>query len=216
MSTRSSTRLRDVRVKAEQADTPSSSASKNPLKRKSALSSSTTRSARSILKTEDDELDESTLARLKLEADEYRQAEDENEGTTPSKKRTTARTKNSAAVAVSVKAESTSTTTATNRVKKEASDDKDRVKKSKFATKEPVGWKVTLDRLREFRLHNPAPVDTMGCERLAEVGDHIPPEVRIVGHISRSSLPLPPLPPLLPLHGPCLFSLISYIFSLFL
>jgi hypothetical protein len=34
-----------------------------------------------------------------------------------------------------------------------------------------------LDRLREFRLQNPAPVDTMGCERLAEVGDHIPPEV---------------------------------------
>ncbi|KAH7044991.1 DNA glycosylase [Linnemannia elongata] len=51
------------------------------------------------------------------------------------------------------------------------------VKKSKFATKEPGGWEITLDRLREFRLQNPAPVDTMGCERLAEVGDHIPPEV---------------------------------------
>ncbi|KAK5821276.1 DNA glycosylase, partial [Linnemannia elongata] len=41
----------------------------------------------------------------------------------------------------------------------------------------PGGWEITLDRLREFRLQNPAPVDTMGCERLAEVGDHIPPEV---------------------------------------
>ncbi|KAI7816572.1 DNA glycosylase, partial [Gamsiella multidivaricata] len=42
----------------------------------------------------------------------------------------------------------------------------------------PVGWKITLDRLREFRLQNPAPVDTMGCERLAETGDEIPPEVK--------------------------------------
>ncbi|ORZ16061.1 DNA glycosylase [Lobosporangium transversale] len=50
-------------------------------------------------------------------------------------------------------------------------------KKSRYATKEPVGWEITLDRLREFRLQNPAPVDTMGCERLAEVGETIPPEV---------------------------------------
>ncbi|GJJ76916.1 endonuclease III [Entomortierella parvispora] len=164
MSTRSSTRLRDVRIKAEQAE--SSDSSKNPLKRKSAVSNPSTRQTRTIVKTEDGDLDESSLARLKIEADEYRQAlEEEDNEATPSKKRTTARAKNSAATA------------ATDRVKKEASDDKEAVKKSKFATKEPLGWKVTLDRLREFRLHNPAPVDTMGCERLAEVGDHIPPEV---------------------------------------
>lgn len=91
---------------------------------------------------------------MKLEADEHRQAlaAEKNNKVTPARKR-------------SVKEEPGS------------SSGPGVVKKSKYATKEPVGWETTLDRIREFRMQNPAPVDTMGCERLAEVGDHIPPEV---------------------------------------
>ncbi|KAG0045981.1 DNA N-glycosylase and apurinic/apyrimidinic (AP) lyase [Gryganskiella cystojenkinii] len=170
MSTRSSCRLRNVRIKTEQVDSNTGHNDPNPLKRKNDSSSSssststttsrTRQTARTIVKNEDGDLNESTLARLRLEADEHRRAlEDETAG--PVKKGRKATTAGNSAAVVIKKEESSSTGT----------------KKSKFATKEPLGWKVTLDRLRDFRLHNPAPVDTMGCERLAEVGEHIPPEV---------------------------------------
>ncbi|KAF9182254.1 DNA N-glycosylase and apurinic/apyrimidinic (AP) lyase [Haplosporangium sp. Z 767] len=156
MATRSSTRLRNARVKEEQVDTSTSAASLTPLTTSAGLpkrSSTSTRTTQPIVKNEDGEPDEQTLARLKLEANDYRKAL----AAEKSNKRT------SAAVS-EIKQE--------NEARYGSS-----LKKSKHATKEPPGWEVTLDRLREFRLYNPAPVDTMGCERLAEVGDHIPPEV---------------------------------------
>ncbi|KAF9923966.1 DNA N-glycosylase and apurinic/apyrimidinic (AP) lyase [Linnemannia zychae] len=150
MATRSSSRLNNLRIKAEQdkavAITPATS-----------TSSATTRTRRTIVKNEDGEPDAETLALLKLEADEHRKAL-AAEKSRPSTKRSS-----TAMSSASTSGSSTGNT--------------ENVKKSKFMTKEPVGWETTLDRLREFRLHNPAPVDTMGCERLAEVGDHIPPEV---------------------------------------
>ncbi|KAF9378789.1 DNA N-glycosylase and apurinic/apyrimidinic (AP) lyase [Podila verticillata] len=151
MSTRASSRLRDARVKAESDPTPSLSSTTNT---PTVSGRRSTRTPRTIVKNEDGSLDETTLARLKLEADEHRQAlaAEKNNNATPARKR-------------SVKEEPGS------------SSSSGVVKKSKFATKEPVGWETTLDRIREFRMQNPAPVDTMGCERLAEVGEHIPPEV---------------------------------------
>ncbi|KAF9320294.1 DNA N-glycosylase and apurinic/apyrimidinic (AP) lyase [Podila horticola] len=149
MSTRASSRLRDARIKTESGP-PSLASDSTPLVSSSRRSA---RASRTIVKNEDGDLDETTLARLKLEADEHRQAlaaEKKNKAATPARKRT---------------------------VKEEPETGNSGVKKSKYATKEPVGWETTLDRIRAFRLENPAPVDTMGCERLAEVGDHIPPEV---------------------------------------
>ncbi|KAG0342650.1 DNA N-glycosylase and apurinic/apyrimidinic (AP) lyase [Podila horticola] len=148
MSTRASSRLRDARIKTESGP-PSLASDSTPLVSSSRGSA---RASRTIVKNEDGDLDETTLARLKLEADEHRQAlaaEKKNKAATPARKRT---------------------------VKEEPETGNSGVKKSKYATKEPVGWETTLDRIRAFRLENPAPVDTMGCERLAEVGDHIPPE----------------------------------------
>lgn len=151
MSTRASSRLRDARVKAESDPTPSLSSTTNT---STVSGRRSTRTPRTIVKNEDGDPDETTLARLKLEADEHRQAlaAEKNNKAAPARKR-------------SVKEELGS------------SSSPGVVKKSKYATKEPVGWETTLDRIREFRMQNPAPVDTMGCERLAEVGDHIPPEV---------------------------------------
>ncbi|KAG0243453.1 DNA glycosylase [Mortierella sp. GBAus27b] len=144
MSTRSSARLRD-RVSTEETEGPTVSVTPS----------------RGIVKNEDGEPDEQTLARLKLEADEHRKA-------LAAEKRS--HRNNTASTGRSVKR------TKTEQDEKESTGQAT-IKRSKFATKEPVGWKTTLDRIREFRLQNPAPVDTMGCERLAEVGDHIPPEV---------------------------------------
>ncbi|KAG0029201.1 DNA N-glycosylase and apurinic/apyrimidinic (AP) lyase [Podila clonocystis] len=151
MSTRASSRLRDARIKTESDPTSSLASASIPVV---ASSRRSTRAPRTIVKNEDGDLDETTLARLKLEAIEHRQAlaaEKSKVAAAPARKRT---------------------------VKEEpASGSPGVAKKSKYATKEPVGWETTLDRIRAFRLENPAPVDTMGCERLAEVGDHIPPEV---------------------------------------
>ncbi|KAG0334457.1 hypothetical protein BG004_000405, partial [Podila humilis] len=162
MSTRASSRLRDAPVVkaelpydsfADETNSPSHSARRSTRSR-------TTLSRQTIVKDEDGELDNATLVRLKREADEHRRdlllAEE-----TKKKQRTTP--------TVSARKRRTA-------VKEEEESTPGLVKKSKFATKEPIGWEVTLDRLREFRLMNEAPVDTMGCERLAETGDHIPPE----------------------------------------
>ncbi|KAF9168988.1 DNA N-glycosylase and apurinic/apyrimidinic (AP) lyase [Mortierella sp. AD011] len=170
MSTRSSSRLRLAKTKVEQAESTPATTSKRP-SRSTDNSSATletdvqptrrsTRSTRGIVKNEDGEPDELTLARLKLEADEHRAAlaaERRNK-------------RNSAAMA---------SRSNSSKIKDEDESSVGGVvaKKSKYATKEPVGWEITLDRIREYRLANPAPVDTMGCERLAEVGEHIPPEV---------------------------------------
>ncbi|KAG0201445.1 DNA N-glycosylase and apurinic/apyrimidinic (AP) lyase [Mortierella sp. GBA30] len=168
-TTRSSSRLRDVRIKAEQTEATPSNLPPPPIgtatgttKTRSSLRSTTTttstRSSRRIVKNEDGEPDEETLARLKLEAEDLRQALASDK--TKQNKRSNSAMKSNGSV------------------KKEPSEAESTVvKKSKYATKEPAGWEITLDRLREFRLQNPAPVDTMGCERLAEVGEHIPPEV---------------------------------------
>lgn len=156
MATRSSSRLNSLRVKAEQdhAVIPTTTTTTNT------NTTSTRGTRRTIVKDENGEPDAETLARLKLEADEHRKALAVN----AKEQRVSSTKRNSTAMNTS----SSSATSSSN-----GSD----VKKSKFATKEPAGWEITLDRLREFRLQNPAPVDTMGCERLAEVGDHIPPEV---------------------------------------
>lgn len=163
MSTRSSSRLQ-ARVKAEQSHTTTSSMTRNPLTGTDAVGTTkrTPRPTRSIIKNEDGEPDEETLARLKLEADEHRKA--------------------LAAEKRSKRNSTTSTGNAAKRIKSEEEDEaglnrQANIKRSKFATKTPLGWEITLDRIREFRLQNLAPVDTMGCERLAEVGDDIPPEV---------------------------------------
>ncbi|KAF9206958.1 DNA N-glycosylase and apurinic/apyrimidinic (AP) lyase [Haplosporangium sp. Z 27] len=170
MSTRSSSRLREVRAKVEQSASTSgptseksSRASDSSISVEAANSGPSlrgTRSTRRIIKNEDGEPDELTLARLKLEAEEYREAlamEGRNKRSTTT----------------------TASRSASKKIKSEVVSDVggSTTKKSKYATKEPVGWEITLDRIREFRLENLAPVDTMGCERLAEVGDHIPPEV---------------------------------------
>ncbi|KAF8942609.1 DNA N-glycosylase and apurinic/apyrimidinic (AP) lyase [Haplosporangium gracile] len=157
MATRSSSRLNSLRVKAEQdlaAATTTTTATK-------ATTTSTREPRKTIVKNEDGEPDAETLARLKLEADEHRKAL-----TIDAKKQRASTKRDSTAMnVISSSASAASSSTGGG------------VKKSRFATKEPVGWEITLDRLREFRLQNPAPVDTMGCERLAEVGDRIPPEV---------------------------------------
>ncbi|KAG0294574.1 DNA N-glycosylase and apurinic/apyrimidinic (AP) lyase [Linnemannia gamsii] len=160
MATRSSSRLNSLRVKAEQDHTvtpTTTTATKT-------TTTSTRGTRRTIVKNEDGEPDAETLARLKLEADEHRKAL----AVDAKKQRASATKRNSTAMNTSSTSSSSSATSSSNGTG---------VKKSKFATKEPAGWEITLDRLREFRLQNPAPVDTMGCERLAEVGDHIPPEV---------------------------------------
>ncbi|KAG0079518.1 hypothetical protein BGZ93_003176, partial [Podila epicladia] len=151
MSTRASSRLRDARIKTETDPTTPLASASIPL---AVSSRRSTRASRTIVKNEDGDLDEATLARLKLEADEHRLAlaAEKRKGAAVSRARKR-----------SVKEEPENGTPGA-------------AKKSKYATKEPVGWETTLDRIRAFRLENPAPVDTMGCERLAEVGDHIPPE----------------------------------------
>ncbi|KAF9296243.1 DNA N-glycosylase and apurinic/apyrimidinic (AP) lyase [Linnemannia elongata] len=158
MATRSSSRLSSLRVKAEQEQATTITAS--------TPTNTTTTSARgtrrTIVKNEDGEPDAETLARLKLEVDEHRKAL-----AADAKKQRASAKRDSSAMNASPPTPSAAST----------SNGGGGVKKSKFATKEPGGWEITLDRLREFRLQNPAPVDTMGCERLAEVGDHIPPEV---------------------------------------
>lgn len=171
MSTRASSRLREAKVKMEQAGSTADATSRNtshPTNRSDAAvaiesqpSPRSTRSTRGIVKNEDGEPDELTLARLKLEADEHREAlaaERRNK-------------RNISAIA---------SRSPSKKIKDEVMDFStggSSVKKSKYAAKEPVGWEITLDRIRAFRLENPAPVDTMGCERLAEEGEHIPPEV---------------------------------------
>ncbi|KAG0374665.1 DNA N-glycosylase and apurinic/apyrimidinic (AP) lyase [Mortierella sp. AD032] len=158
MATRSSSRLSSLRVKAEQDTDVAANATAT---KTTTTTANTTRVRRTIVKNEDGEPDAVTLARLKLEADGHRKA------LAAEKSRSSSSKRNNTTMGAS-----SLTTTSTG-----AGSSVVGVKKSKFATKEPVGWEITLDRLREFRLHNPAPVDTMGCERLAEVGDHIPPEV---------------------------------------
>ncbi|KAK3811176.1 MAG: DNA repair protein-like protein Ntg1 [Benniella sp.] len=164
MSTRSSSRLREARVKAEQTDTVAGSMTRNSQTGMDAAGTTNPkripRPTRMIVKNEEGEPDEETLARLQLEADEHRKA-------LAAEKRSK---RNSA------------TGNATKRIKSEEQDEAGldgqvKIKRSKFATKTPVGWETTLNRIREFRLQNLAPVDTMGCERLAEAGDDIPPEV---------------------------------------
>ncbi|KAG0069202.1 DNA N-glycosylase and apurinic/apyrimidinic (AP) lyase [Linnemannia elongata] len=158
MATRSSSRLSSLRVKAEQEQATTITAS-TPT---NTTITSARGTRRTIVKNEDGEPDAETLARLKLEVDEHRKAL----AADAKKQRASAKRDSSAMNASPPTASAAST-----------SNGGGGVKKSKFATKEPGGWEITLDRLREFRLQNPAPVDTMGCERLAEVGDHIPPEV---------------------------------------
>ncbi|KAG0202857.1 DNA N-glycosylase and apurinic/apyrimidinic (AP) lyase [Mortierella sp. NVP41] len=168
MATRSSSRLSSLRIKAEQNDartTTTAAVTANTRSTTPTSSRSTSRGVRRIVKNEDGEPDAETVARLKLEADEHRRA------LAAEKKRATSTTTTKRSSSAMNSPSSSSSASGSGL---EAATG---VKKSKFATKEPVGWKITLDRLKEFRLQNPAPVDTMGCERLAEVGDHIPPEV---------------------------------------
>ncbi|RUS34976.1 putative DNA repair protein NTG1 [Jimgerdemannia flammicorona] len=40
----------------------------------------------------------------------------------------------------------------------------------------PVGWETTYDLIKRYRATTIAPVDTMGCERLAEVGENVDPK----------------------------------------
>ncbi|KAG0285270.1 DNA N-glycosylase and apurinic/apyrimidinic (AP) lyase, partial [Dissophora globulifera] len=186
MSARASSRLRDIKAKIEQQETSAKPSARKTARANATIdhtnmttdatnsnimissSQSATRSKRStrgIVKNEDGEPDELTLARLKLEADEHRRAL----ATEKREKR------NSAALTEPSRGGG-------GKVKKEEQGEEIDAqakgsKKSKFATKEPIGWEITLDRVREFRKANSAPVDTMGCERLAERGDHIPPEV---------------------------------------
>ncbi|CAO3565763.1 unnamed protein product [Mortierella alpina] len=175
MSTRSSSRLRSsVQVKSEQGQTISAAAgAANRIPSAEMVSPPrSTRTSRRIVKNEDGEPDAETLARLKLEADGLRRAL-ASEKAVVKGKRSSAALKSEAPGSL---------------IKEEEEEEKEGMetahanggvvkKKSKYATKEPKGWEITLDRLREFRLQNPAPVDTMGCERLAEVGEHVPPEV---------------------------------------
>ncbi|KAF9362118.1 DNA N-glycosylase and apurinic/apyrimidinic (AP) lyase [Mortierella sp. AD094] len=170
MSTRSSSRLRVAKTKVEPVESTVAATSKRSSR--STNNSSTTvavdvqpslrstRSTRRIVKNEDGEPDELTLARLKLEADEHREALAAER-----------RNKRSSAAMAS------RSNSSKIKVEDESNAGGSNTKKSKHATKEPAGWEITLDRIREFRLENTAPVDTMGCERLAEVGEHIPPEV---------------------------------------
>ncbi|KAG0005442.1 hypothetical protein BGZ65_011129 [Modicella reniformis] len=170
MSTRSSSRLRVVRVRADHAESSVPKDSRSlPGKAGATHSTRITRSSRGIVKNEDGEPDEQTLTRLMLEADEYRKA-----------------------LSAEKRAKRTSTASTVNSIKRSKGDEQGgggsngqtTVKKSKLATKEPVGWEITLDRLREFRLQNPAPVDTMGCERLAEAGVDVPPETVFMKRIA--------------------------------
>ncbi|KAI1319378.1 DNA N-glycosylase and apurinic/apyrimidinic (AP) lyase [Mortierella claussenii] len=195
-STRSSSRLREAQMKTEPLKAPSAvvarkrpapaASQSTPSATKSSLASlpssaassagRSTRSTRLIVKNEDGEPDDETLKRLKLEADEHRSALAaekrglENSSNHSNKRRSYA--VDSKAALKKIKDEATE-----EKVSSTANKVATAVKKSKFATKAPVGWEVTLDRLRQFRLENPAPVDTMGCERLAEVGEHVPAEV---------------------------------------
>ncbi|RUP46499.1 putative DNA repair protein NTG1 [Jimgerdemannia flammicorona] len=41
----------------------------------------------------------------------------------------------------------------------------------------PVGWETTYDLIKRYRATTIAPVDTMGCERLAEAGENVDPKV---------------------------------------
>ncbi|KAI9318378.1 hypothetical protein BX666DRAFT_1927316 [Dichotomocladium elegans] len=51
------------------------------------------------------------------------------------------------------------------------------VKRPKFEHgKEPPHWRTVYERIQEFRKHNFGPVDTMGCERLAQ--EDIPEKAR--------------------------------------
>lgn len=161
MSTRSSSRLRKARVKAEQTDTSSSTGNLRTITDAPRIPQSTT-TARRIVKDEDGEPDEQTLARLRLEAAELRKA--------------LAADKRSKRNHVSLTGSSVKRTHSEEQGE-EGPTGQANIKKSKYATKEPIGWEITLNRVREFRLQNPAPVDTMGCERLAQVGEDIPPEV---------------------------------------
>ena len=46
---------------------------------------------------------------------------------------------------------------------------------------EPANWKIVYERIREYRKTVSAPVDTMGCERLAE--EQVPEKVLYLMHI---------------------------------
>ncbi|KAF9949584.1 DNA N-glycosylase and apurinic/apyrimidinic (AP) lyase [Mortierella alpina] len=170
MTTRSSSRLRSgVKVKVEHGETSSAAAASGVSSTDVLAQPRTTRTSRRIVKNEDGEPDEETLARLKLEADDFRRALASDKAVAKGKRSSAAmRSGASEAIVKQEKEEG---------MKSEDANGGATKKKSKYATKEPKGWEITLDRLREFRLQNPAPVDTMGCERLAEVGEHIPPEV---------------------------------------
>ncbi|KAF9420307.1 DNA N-glycosylase and apurinic/apyrimidinic (AP) lyase, partial [Podila epigama] len=181
MTTRASSRLRQGQVKAEAPPSTSTltntsanttlptlsrNNSSNSLRRSTRASTQQQQHTSTIVKNEDGELDEQTLKRLTLEADTLRQAlaSEQQASLKPvggKKKRNRVIKEEPNPSGQDSKPASATTT----------------IKTSKYATKEPVGWKTTLDRIREFRIHHDAPVDTMGCERLAEVGDHIPPEV---------------------------------------
>lgn len=53
-----------------------------------------------------------------------------------------------------------------------SSDDEDKeganVESGPVAGKEPKDWKEVVQNIRDMRLSNPAPVDTMGCERTCD------------------------------------------------
>ena len=57
--------------------------------------------------------------------------------------------------------------------------------RAKVAVREPPNWREIYDLVREMRKNVPAPVDTMGCERLAE--DDVEPHVNsLSSHLLRS------------------------------
>ncbi|KAG0239515.1 DNA N-glycosylase and apurinic/apyrimidinic (AP) lyase [Actinomortierella wolfii] len=182
MSTRSSARLREAaRIKTEPSSasplslSPSTPPSSNPRKRTraAARSSNSPSYYDSSAIQQDLELDERALRRLRLEADDIRRAleqQDEvkaeaDDDTQPS----SAKANTSRRGAKNGRSSSTTVSTPPQTSEPSSSGSN--------GGKQPKHWKSVLDDIRTFRLRNTAPVDTMGCERLAEVGEHIPPQV---------------------------------------
>ncbi|KAF9978367.1 DNA N-glycosylase and apurinic/apyrimidinic (AP) lyase [Actinomortierella ambigua] len=189
MSTRSSARLRDAaRIKTEQSPSPPIAAITRKRARPVTTTTTTTTTyydSRATIQ-HDLELDERALRRLRLEADGIRRAleqqppsaSDQDDQLASTATNTRRRAAGSRKSAVAVKTEAA-----------EEEDDSSRTGSSstggeggqggqaKGTSKQPKHWKSVLDDIREFRRHHTAPVDTMGCERLAEVGESIPPQV---------------------------------------
>ncbi|KAF9160809.1 DNA N-glycosylase and apurinic/apyrimidinic (AP) lyase [Actinomortierella ambigua] len=190
MSTRSSARLRDAaRIKTEQSPPPDLSPAVSRKRTRPATTTTTYYDSHATIQ-HDLELDERALRRLRLEADGIRRAlerqpsstndQDDKQiaaaaaATTNTRQRATSSRRST----VAIKAEDPSDATSSSIRGKSTSGDGDSGSSSGSGTaKQPKNWQSILDDIREYRRYHVAPVDTMGCERLAEVGESIPPEV---------------------------------------